>query len=51
MKESKLTLDILPDKFAVCRMPPDTPVPDWAWSKGFTSVTRTEDELSVVCAA
>ena len=51
MKETKLTLDILPGKFAVCRMPPNTPVPDWAWSEGFTSVTRTEDELSVVCAA
>jgi len=51
MKETKLTMDILPDELAVCRLPSDTAIPDWAWSEGFTSVTRTEDELSVVCAA
>jgi hypothetical protein len=46
-----LALDILPDELAVCRLAADDPVPDWARSRGFTSVTRTEDELSVVCSA
>ena len=51
MTGTKLTLEVLTDELTVCRMPPNTPVPDWAWSEGFTSVTRTDDELSVVCAA
>jgi len=29
----------------------DGPVPEWAWSGPFTSVTRTADELSIVCVA
>ncbi|HVO81474.1 MAG TPA: ACT domain-containing protein [Terriglobales bacterium] len=36
-------------KFAVCRLPADAPLPDWALHGAFTSVTRTADELSVVC--
>ena len=28
---------------------PDAPVPDWAAKGEFTSVTRTADELSIVC--
>jgi uncharacterized protein len=38
-------------QFAVCRLPSNTQLPDWAWSAPFSSVTRTEDELSIVCAA
>lgn len=41
----------MPGKFAVCRLLPDAQLPDWAWSGSFSSVTRTEDELSIVCAA
>jgi len=51
MTGAKLTLEVLADELAVCRLAFDAQVPDWAWSEGFTSVTRTEDELSVVCAA
>jgi hypothetical protein len=51
MTGTKLTLEVLADELAVCRLASDAHVPDWAWSEGFTSVTRTEDELSVVCAA
>lgn len=43
-----LRLSILPGRLAVCRLAADEPVP--AWVRGtFTSVTRTVDELSVVC--
>jgi hypothetical protein len=41
----------MPGKFAVCRSPAAAPVPEWAWGGRFHSVTRTEDELSIVCAA
>ena len=35
--------------FAICRLPAADPVPDWACEGPFTSVTRTQDELSIVC--
>lgn len=43
-----MKLTVLPDPVAVCRLPPDAAVPDWARG-AFTCVTRTSDELSVVC--
>ena len=43
------TLSLLPDTYAVCRLDADAPVPDWATHGPFSSVTRTADELSVVC--
>lgn len=47
-----MTLDVLPGSLAVCRLPPDAPVPAWAWAPEaeVASVTRTHKELSVVCA-
>jgi uncharacterized protein len=45
-----LTLSLLPDGLAICRLAPDDALPEWAAnSHGFSSVTRTADELSVVC--
>lgn len=46
-----LTLDLLPDELAVCRLSVDASVPNWAWGGELTSITSTDDELSVVCAA
>lgn len=43
-----MRLTILPSPVAVCRLAPDAGVPDWARG-AFLSVTRTADELSVVC--
>ena len=45
-----LELDVLPGDWAVCRLPADAAVPAWATGP-FASVTRTPDELSVVCPA
>jgi hypothetical protein len=44
-----LVLEILPYRLAVCRLAHDVPPPDWAQSSRFSSVTRTGDELSIVC--
>lgn len=44
-----LSLTILPDEFAVCRLGGSDAVPDWAVRGTFFSVTRTVDELSIVC--
>ena len=35
--------------FAVCRLPAGAPIPSWALSGSLVSVTRTPDELSIVC--
>jgi hypothetical protein len=41
----------LPGLYAILRLPPHAPVPPWATKSDFTSITRTADELSLVCAA
>lgn len=46
-----LTLHLHPGEYAVCRLAPDTAVPAWTDGPGFSSVTRTADELSVICPA
>lgn len=45
----RLTLLPLTDTFAICRLNPDLPVPAWAVGE-FISVTRTAEELSIVCS-
>lgn len=40
---------LLPESYAICRLPPADGVPAWAFPGGLTSVTRTHDELSIVC--
>jgi uncharacterized protein len=48
MRPAELHLDILPHRLAVCRLPPEQPVPAWIDRLPFWSMTRTADELSVV---
>jgi hypothetical protein len=47
----RLTLTLLADTFAVCRLDAQTVVPHWAWMGEIACVTRTRDELSIVCRA
>ncbi len=44
-----LTLSILPGLFAVCRLPSGAPLPSSASTDPFMSITRTRNELSIVC--
>jgi hypothetical protein len=44
-----LELTLLPERFAISRLAADAPVPAWATEGSFFSITRTGDELSVVC--
>ena len=46
-----MKLAVVGGEFGVARLAPDESTPLWAGRGGFTSVTRTPDELSVVCAA
>jgi hypothetical protein len=47
-----LRLRETPWRLAICRFPPDTPLPVWTLhaSAEFWSITRTPHELSVVCS-
>ncbi len=46
----ELTLTVLPQKYAVCRLDPNGPIPYWALlGDDFISLTRTKVELSVAC--
>lgn len=47
---ASLDLDVLAQPLAVCRLAPMATVPSWV-AGDLVSVTRTPDELSVVCAA
>lgn len=46
-----LTLSLLDDRYVVCRMAARSKLPSWCDGDGFVSITRTQDELSVVCAS
>jgi hypothetical protein len=50
-KRIELKFSWIPGPFSICRLPNDSPLPEWAWRGPFTSVTRTADELSIVCLA
>ena len=44
-----LRLSVLEERFAVCRLGSRAEIPPWATSAPFFCVTRTPDELSIVC--
>jgi len=43
-----LSLDVLPDVLAICRVPADTPLAEVPTGGRFWSATRTQDELSLI---
>lgn len=49
MIEDKLTMNVLQDKYAVCRFDHNASIPEWIKSNEFLSITKTADELSIVC--
>lgn len=48
-KALSLRLTVLDYRLAVCRLDPGAEIPAWATAAPFFTVTRTADELSVVC--
>jgi uncharacterized protein len=47
-----LDLDLLPDEYAVCRLPGDSPLPSSLTAgpdKGVVSISWSPDELSIIC--
>jgi hypothetical protein len=49
MAFQQLTLTLLENTLAVCKLGSGAPDPPWASAGDFSSITRTADELSVVC--
>jgi hypothetical protein len=49
MKQKSLVLSVLKDSFVVCRLDSFSPIPDSILQSPFYSITKTADELSVVC--
>lgn len=47
-QKRNLTLSLMPDSYAVCRLAPDSKVPEWAYRGSFYSISKTNDELSIV---
>ena len=49
INEKKVKMQQLPDQYAVSRLNSGSAIPNWADGEGFVSITRTSDELSIVC--
>jgi uncharacterized protein len=48
---ARVRLKRLDGGYAVCRLDAASPMPPWADGEGFVSISRSDDELSVVCRA
>jgi len=49
VERHQLKFRLLPGRFAIVRLAPHASIPEWATKGEFTSVTRSPDELSIVC--
>lgn len=47
----QLTFIILSGEYALCRLEPEDVIPEWAITSSFYTISKTADELSVVCEA
>ena len=45
----ELVLSTLDGFFAICKLNPQTKIPNWALKGEFYSITRTSEELSILC--
>jgi hypothetical protein len=50
-RRTQLKFRLLAGHYCIVRLAADAAVPEWATEGGFTSITRTADELSIVCPA
>ena len=50
MSERALTMKLMKGLYGVCRLNRDEAIPEWVFQGSFYSVTKTLNELSVVCS-
>jgi uncharacterized protein len=48
-KRHRLKFRWLPGPYAIVHLVPDAPIPHWATKGDFISISRTADELSIIC--
>lgn len=46
---NQLTFILADGVFSLCRLAPEDAIPSWALSSDFYTISKTNDELSVVC--
>lgn len=44
-----ISLSVMQERLAVCRLDPKEDIPQWALDSSFCSITRTPEELAIVC--
>ncbi|GAA0180959.1 ACT domain-containing protein [Clostridium sediminicola] len=49
MSKKILTMKLLKEKYGVCRLNKIDSIPNWIKNSEFYSITKTSDELSIVC--
>ncbi len=47
----RLNLTVLPNTLGICRLEPSKIAPAWALQSPFFSISRTAEELSIICEA
>lgn len=50
MTSIKLTIKLLKEIYSVCRLNKNDVLPAWAMNGDFFSITKIDDELSIVCS-
>lgn len=50
MTNKILTMKLIDESYGVCRLERDEVIPQWSQVGDFFSITRTSEELSIVCA-
>ena len=46
---NRLTFQLQSGEYSLCRLTPEQIIPDWVYGSVFFSITKTSDELSIVC--
>ena len=49
MEKKQISLKMLGGRYAIGRLAANAAVPSWADGTGFVTISRTEEELSIVC--
>ena len=49
MIQRRLHFSLLKDKYGICTLPNTTQIPKWALMESLVSITRTKEELTIVC--
>lgn len=47
--EIVMNLSVMEEGYSVCRLSPDAAVPEWSQEGSFYSISKTKEELSLVC--